>query len=738
MKKTVFLISILLLVLAGCQQKPKATTGIPADQKNTYLDPSLSLEERIADLLSQLTPEEKMAQLRYDAPGIPRLNIPPYNWWGEALHGVARWGRATVFPQPIGMAATFDSSLIRQVASAIGDEARIKYREALKTGNISTYASLTFWSPNINIFRDPRWGRGMETWGEDPFLTGTLASAFVKGLQGDDPYYFKAVACAKHYGVHSGPEGLRHVFNARPPEKDFYETYLPAFRMLVEQANVGGVMCAYNRTYDEPCCGSTFLLQDILRKQFGFQGYIVSDCWALNDFHQTHKVTDNAVESAVKALKAGVNVNCGTAFRSLKEAFDRGLINEAEIDSSLAVLLRIRFRLGLFDPPGMNPYDAIPDELLHNENHIALARKAAQESVVLLKNDSVLPLKKEIRRLSVIGPMAADVDALLGNYNGLSDRLQTIVEGITSKVSKSTLLNYRHAFQLNQENANPVNYANFEAKSSDAVIVVMGINSMLEGEEGESIASSFKSDRQDIQLPQNQIDYLEQICTDNPHPVIVILTGGSPLAIKKVYDLADAVIMAWYPGEQGGNAVADVLFGDYNPSGKLPLTFPVSVEQLPPYEDYSMEGRTYKYMTADPLFPFGFGLSYGIFEYQNLTLSSDHLKPGGALSVSVEVVNKGSMDGDEVVQFYLSCKDADFRVPLYDLKGFQRIHLKPGESKKITLNLLPGDLLNIDMQANKVLVPGRYVMYAGGSLPTKRSIDLGAAPWQEAEFTIGK
>lgn len=724
-------------LLAACGNPPAENkVTVPEENKGTYLDPSLSLGTRVSDLLSRLTPEEKMDQLRYDAPGIPRLNIPPYNWWGEALHGVARWGRATVFPQPIAMAASFDTALIRRVSSAIGDEARVKYRAALATGNISTYASLTFWSPNINIFRDPRWGRGMETWGEDPFLTGTLASAFVRGLQGDDPYYYKAVACAKHFGVHSGPEGLRHVFNAQPPEKDFYETYLPAFRMLVEDAGVGGVMCAYNRTYGEPCCGNTFLLQDLLRNQFGFKGYIVSDCWALMDFHQSHKVTANVVESAVKALKSGVNVNCGVAFRSLKTAWDRKLITEADIDSSLAVLLRIRFRLGLFDPPGINPYDQIPDEVLHSEQHIALARDAARESVVLLKNDTVLPLSKDIHRLSVIGPMAADVDALLGNYNGLSDRLQTIVEGIAGKVSKSTLLNYRHAFRLDVDNANPVNYALGESRGADAVIVVMGINSLLEGEEGESIASKFKSDRRDIDLPENQIKALEQITKDNPKPVIVVLTGGSPLAIKRVTELADAVVMAWYPGEQGGNAVADVLFGDYNPSGKLPLTFPVSVDQLPPYEDYSMEGRTYKYMKQPPLFPFGFGLSYTTFAFENLKVQQPALKPGDPLKASVEVVNTGDRAGNEVVQFYLSCRDAGFRVPLYDLKAFTRVSLQPGERTTVTVELSPEALKNIDMQGNQVFVPGKYILYAAGSLPVNRSLELGAEHWQEATFTI--
>ncbi|NOY38246.1 MAG: glycoside hydrolase family 3 protein [Chlorobi bacterium] len=737
MKKQLFLTVILGLILLGCNPgTEKAGVAVPEENKGTYLDHTLPPGERIADLLDRLTPEEKIAQLRYDAPAIPRLNIPAYMWWGEALHGVARWGRATVFPQPVGMAATFDSALIGEVASAIGDEARVKYREALRTGNIARYASLTFWSPNINIFRDPRWGRGMETWGEDPFLTGTLGSAFVRGLQGNDPYYYKAVACAKHYGVHSGPEGLRHVFNARPPEKDFYETYLPAFEKLVKEAKVGGVMCAYNRTYDEPCCGSSFLLQDILRHQFGFKGYIVSDCWAINDFHLNHKVTANAVESAVKALKSGVNVNCGTAFRSLKEAFRQGLISEAEIDSSLAVLLRIRFRLGLFDPPGVNPYDAIPGDVLHSDEHIALARKTAQKSIVLLKNDGVLPLRKDIHSLYILGPMAADVDALLGNYNGLSDRLETVVEGITAKVSPSTRLEYRHAFQLDRENANPVDWASAGAKSFDATVVVMGINSMLEGEEGESIASAFKSDRKDIRLPQNQVEYLEKVCRDNPKPVIVVLTGGSPMAVKEVTELADAVIMAWYPGEQGGNAVADVIFGDVNPSGKLPVTFPESVDQLPPYDDYSMEGRTYKYMTAEPLFPFGFGLSYTTFTYENLSLSASVLKSGESLTATVDVVNTGDVAGDEVVQFYLSCKDADFRVPLFDLKGFRRVHLKPGERKSVSVTWNPHDLMNIDMQGNKVLVKGKYMVYAGGALPTERSLALGASPFQQAEFTV--
>ncbi|MFH1161605.1 MAG: glycoside hydrolase family 3 N-terminal domain-containing protein, partial [bacterium] len=562
-----------------------------------WKDPSSPLDERVQDLLSRMTLEEKCSQMLYNSLAIERLGIPAYNWWSEALHGVARMGRATVFPQPIGLAATFDTALIYRVASAISDEARVKFNAALKIGNITQYGGLTFWSPNINIFRDPRWGRGMETWGEDPYLTGKLGVWFVKGMQGTQARYLKTAACAKHYVVHSGPEKLRHEFNAKPPVKDFRETYLPAFKRLVQEGQVESVMCAYNRTYDEPCCGSKYLLQDILRDEWGFQGHIVSDCWAITDFNQFHKVTASVEKSAAKAILAGVDLNCGIAYASLMPAIEQGLITEADIDRNLAYLLRTRFKLGLFDPPGLNPWEHIPDSVINCTRHKQIAREAAVKSIVLLKNNGVLPLKKDLHRIIVTGPLAADVNVLLGNYNGVPSEAVTVLEGITGKVDPGSRISYHSGFLLTGEDPDDPRWVLFSVNNADATVVVLGINPLWEGEEGEAIATKMGADKADIRIPDNQVNYLKELAKDHSKPIVAVITGGSPLDLSEVYQLADAVLFAWYPGEQGGNAVAEILFGEVSPAGRLPVTFPKSVDQLPPFDDYSMVGRTYKYMT---------------------------------------------------------------------------------------------------------------------------------------------
>ncbi len=721
--KTTAVIITIFAVFSCKQSTEKANDKVlPDSLAGTFWDYTLPVDERVDDLIARLTLEEKCAQMRYDAPAIPRLNIPAYNWWNEALHGVARCGRATVFPQPIGMAASFDKALIERIGTAISDEARAKYNAAKAIDNYAQYCGLTFWSPNVNLFRDPRWGRGMETWGEDPYLTGVMGSAFVKGMQGDHEKYLKTAACAKHYVVHSGPEGLRHTFNAIPPKKDFYESYLPPFEMLVKDAKVEAVMCAYNRTYDKPCCGSPFLLKEILRDKWGFDGHILSDCWAINDFHENHKVTDTPEESVAQAIKSGVNLNCGSAFQHLESAVNKGLVSEEEVDKNLAVLLRTRFKLGLFDPETMNPYNAIKGDVVNCEAHKALAKEAAAKSVVLLKNNDVLPLKKDLKELFVIGPNAANIDALLGNYHGLSDDMTSILEGITAEVDLGTRLEYRHGFLLDRENINKIGWAISEAKSADVTIVVMGINTLLEGEEGEAIASPFKSDREDIQLPGKQMEYLRQLRDNEGKPLIVILTGGSPIAIPEIQEIADAVLFAWYPGEQGGDAIGDILFGDVSPSGKLPISFPKSVKQLPPYEDYSMQGRTYKYMDEEPLYPFGFGLSYTTFEYSQMKADQD----GEKIILSAKIKNTGEVESEEVVQLYSTTKEAGFDVPMYDLKGFKRVMLKPGESKTVTFELTKSKMENIDNKGNSVFVKGEYTFYLGGSLPSQRSIDLGA------------
>ncbi len=565
-----------------------------------------------------MTLEEKISQMTHDAAPIERLGVPEYNWWNEALHGVARNGRATVFPQPIGLAATFDRELIHRIYTATSDEGRAKFQIAQEMENYAQYAGLTFWTPNVNIFRDPRWGRGMETYGEDPYLTSQLGMEVVKGLQGDDPRYLKSGACAKHFAVHSGPESLRHEFDAIVNRKDLYETYLPAFKALVTETNVESVMGAYNRVNGEPACASELLLNDILIKEWGFEGHILSDCWAIVDFHAGHKVTADVAESAAMALNHGVSLNCGNSYPALREALDRGLITEATIDDRLANLFITRFELGLFDPPSYNPYNDIPEKVINSDEHSEIAYEAAVKSLVLLKNNGALPLKNDIRTLYVVGPQANNSEVLLGNYYGMSKNLVNVLEGITSRVSSGTTINYKQGVLDYRNNVNPMDWTTGEAKAADACIAVMGISSLLEGEEGESIASPDKGDRLDLNMPANQVAFLKTIKENNNNPLIVVITGGSPMTIPEVEELADAILWIWYPGQEGGNAVADVIFGNKVPSGKLPLTFPESVDQLPAYEDYSMVERTYRYMSAKPLYPFGYGLSYTDFRFNDL------------------------------------------------------------------------------------------------------------------------
>ena len=727
---------ITILACACARMSVQDEVIIEKRLKAPYLDHTKPLEERISDLISRMTLEEKVSQLIDQSPAIPRLDIPYYSWWGECLHGVARFGRATVFPQPIGLAATFDEDLICRVASAIADEARAKFKAAQEMDNSGRYIGLTFWTPNINLFRDPRWGRGQETYGEDPYLTSRLGVSFVKGLQGDHPKYLKAAACAKHYVVHSGPEGLRHSFNALPSKKDFYETYLPAFEALVKEAKVEAVMCAYNRTYSEPCCGSTFLLQDILRKEWNFEGHIVSDCWALHDFHEYHKVTSTPAESVAKAIKSGVNLNCGDEFHHLIDAVAQGLVTEQDIDGALFRLLRTRFKLGFFDPEEENPYNSISSDVVRCQEHQKLAREAAAKSVVLLKNNGqVLPLRKNIGSLFILGPCATNSDVLLGNYHGLSDNLVTILEGITSKVNIGTKVEFRQGFLLDRNNINPMDWVASGAKAADAMVVVMGITTLLEGEEGEAIASPFKGDRMDIGLPDNQVAYLQKLREGNDKPIIVVLTGGSPIAIPDVHKLADAVLFVWYPGEQGGNAVADILFGDQNPSGKLPITFPESIDQLPPYQDYSMKGRTYRFMEEEPLYPFGYGLSYTRFLYSDLKMKRS-IQRGQDLEVKVKVTNAGEVFGEEVVQLYLTDLDASVETPIHALKGFKRITLKPGESKMFSFTITPDMMSLVTEDGKKLLEPGTFRISIGGSSPGRRSEMLGAAKPVEGIFSV--
>ncbi|AUP80582.1 glycoside hydrolase family 3 C-terminal domain-containing protein [Flavivirga eckloniae] len=733
MKKTIQTLTVALLAISvfnfySCKENNSKTSQTTAKEetklpkpKHPWEDTSLSLNKRVDTLIAEMTLEEKCSQMLDVCPPIERLNIPEYNWWNECLHGVARNGRATVFPQAIALGATFDEELIHRVGNAISDEARAKYNEALKINNRSRYAGLTFWSPNVNIFRDARWGRGQETYGEDPYLTSRIGVSFVKGLQGDNPDYIKAAACAKHYAVHSGPEEFRHEFDAVVNKKDLFETYLPAFKALVQEANVEGVMGAYNRTLGEPCCGSPYLLQDILREDWGFDGYIVSDCGAIKDFHAFHKVTQTPEESAALALHSGTNINCGNVYKVLQNALNQKLITEDLLNKRLKENLLTRFKLGMFDPIGLNPYDKITAEVIDSEDHRKIAREAAQKSIVLLKNENnLLPLKKDTRTMYVVGPNASNEEVLLGNYYGLTSNTQTILDGIVSKVSPGTSINYKSGVLPFRKNVNPIDWSTGEAGQSDVCIAVMGISALLEGEEGEALASSEKGDRTNIKLPQNQIDYIKKIKSQTEKPLVLVLTGGSPIAIPELHDIVEAILFVWYPGEEGGNAVADVLFGDVAPSGKLPITFPKSVDQLPPYEDYNMKGRTYKYMTEEPLYPFGFGLSYTSFEYKDLKIDDNY-------KATVKVTNTGKIDSEEVVQLYISSPLAGSKDPIYDLKSFKRIFIKAGETQSVTFNLSKETFNQFDDEGKEVTRKGDYTIYVNGSLPSKRSEALGAS-----------
>ena len=702
-----------------------------------FVDPLRSMADRVQDLISRMTLDEKISQMMSGAAAIPRLGIPSYNYWNEALHGVARAGRATVFPQAIGMAATWNPDLIRRVASAIGDEARAKHHEALRrNGAANILRGLTFWSPNINIFRDPRWGRGQETWGEDPFLTGEMGSAFVRGLQGDDPTYMKVAACAKHYAVHSGREKDRHTFDAQVSLRDLYATYLPAFRKLVMDAKVEAVMGAYNRVNGEPCCASQLLLAKALREQWGFEGHVVSDCGAINDIHAGHQVTRDAAESAALAVKAGCDLECGNVYASLGEAVQRGLITEADIDRALARSLTTRFKLGLFDPLDRVPYASIPMSVVNSLEHRQLAYEAAAESVVLLKNKgNILPITDRARYVIVTGPTAANVEVLLGNYFGVSDTLTTIIEGIYSRVPEGMGVDYRPAAQLDAPNRNDKDWTFDVVPSADVTIACVGLSPFHEGEEGDAILSTENGDRAEITLPETQVAFVKRLVQSGAK-VVLVVTGGSPIALGGLEDLVEAVVFVWYPGQEGGYAVADVLFGRRSPSGKLPLTFPRSLDQLPPFEDYSMAGRTYRYMTAEPLYPFGFGLSYARFSYSNLALAQDTIRAGESLPIRFTLTNTGPVEAEEVAQLYLSDLQATVPVPQHSLIGFRRVSLKPGESGEIEFTLTPDMMMLVDDAGEMKLEPGEFKLTVGGCSPGARGIALGAPAPVNAAFWV--
>jgi len=688
-----------------------------------YLDPSLPIEQRVRDLVGRMTLEEKVSQMVNAAPAIERLGVPEYDWWNECLHGVGRAGVATVFPQAIGLAATWNVELMHRVAVAISDEARAKHHESLRQGVRDRYTGLTYWSPNINIFRDPRWGRGHETYGEDPCLTARMGVAFVKGLQGDNPRYLKLTATPKHFAVHSGPESLRHHFDARVDERDLRETYLPAFQACVQEAKAYSIMGAYNRTNGEPCCASKTLLVDILRSEWGFDGYVVSDCGAIDDIWAHHRVVKTKEEAAALAVRNGCELNCGDTYQALVHAVQQGHITEEEITQAVSRLFTARFRLGMFDPPGMVPYAQIPHQVNDCQAHRDLALKAARESIVLLKNDGgLLPLRKNLKAVAVIGPNADDHDVLLGNYNGTPSRDVTALEGVRSRVSPDTDVLHARGCGLAGEDTSGFTEAVAIAAKADVAVMVMGLHPRIEGEEGDAPDSAAGGDRTRIELLGVQEELIKAVHATGT-PVVLVLMNGSAVAVNWADHNVPAILSAWYPGEEGGAAIADVIFGDYSPAGRLPVTFYRSLDQIPPFDDYRMEGRTYRYLRSEPLYPFGYGLSYTEFSYGGLRLSARELRPGDELVVSAEVENVGPRAGDEVVQLYVSDTAATVPVPIRQLQGFQRVHLSPGERRTVRFSLRPSQMSLIDDSGRRVIEPGQFTVSLGGGQPGARGVD---------------
>ncbi|WP_299609913.1 glycoside hydrolase family 3 protein [uncultured Aquimarina sp.] len=863
--KKLYKINKLLIVCILLQLSISCNTKKEDEKEYKYKDPKLSTSERVNDLISHMTLSEKVSQMRYDAPAIERLGVPAYNWWNECLHGVARAGKATVFPQAIGMGATWDAPLLFDVGTVISDEARAKHHRFIKEDRRGIYQGLTFWTPNINIFRDPRWGRGQETYGEDPYLTSRMGVNFIKGLQGDDPNYLKVVATAKHFAVHSGPEKSRHEDNYHTSDRDLKETYLPAFEAAIKEANVQSVMCAYNRYRDEACCGSNLLLNDILRKEWGFDGYVVSDCWAINDFWEPnkHELVETPAEASALAVNRGTDLNCGDVFDpNLNDAVLQGLVDEDKVDRALARLMEARFKLGMFDPEEIVPWSKISYDVVCSQKHYQLSEKTARESMVLLKNDNnTLPLKKDIKSIAVIGPNANAKQVLLGNYHGtplnnitplkaIQDKLPNaqinyasgshiakgwpLLQPIPSSVLKNgdtnglkgeyfdnkewkgtpkvtrndSIVNFIWVSTKPFENATSdnfsvrwtgkivpeesgnyrvglrassagklyvndslkvdfkddhepkmkyldmnmvagesydikIDYYNYHtdpqaqlvwakldqdllapaiaaAKKSEVVVLCLGLSPDIEGEEMPVVLEGFdKGDRSEISLPKSQINLMKEIHALGK-PTVLVLMNGSALAINWADENIPAILEAWYPGEFGGKAIADVLFGDYNPAGRLPVTFYKSVEDLPDFKSYDMTNRTYKYFKGEPLYPFGHGLSYTNFTYANVGIP-ETIKANEDINVTVQVTNAGEMMGDEVVQLYISHNDKEYKGASHSLIGFQRINLKAGETKKVSFTVTPKQYAWITTDGQEQIKSGDIQLHIGGKQPS----DLG-------------
>ncbi len=683
-------------------------------------------KKRAEALVSQMTVEEKASQLKFDSPAIERLNIPEYNWWNEALHGVARAGTATMFPQAIGMAASFDEDLLFAVGDCIGTEGRAKYNMQSTRGDRDIYKGLTFWSPNVNIFRDPRWGRGHETYGEDPYLTSRMGVQFVKGVQGDGEY-LKAAACAKHFAVHSGPEPQRHTFNAIASRKDMEETYLPAFEACVKEAKVEAVMGAYNRTNDEPCCASEVLMNEYLRGKWGFEGHYVSDCWAIKDFHENHKVTSRPEESVKLALETGCDVNCGCTYQRILDAHAEGILDEKYIDRACVRLFTTRFMLGLFDKTEL---DEIPYTVVESKDHINLAHKATRESLVLLKNNGILPLNKDnIKNIAVIGPNANSRDALVGNYHGTSSRYITALEGIQDYVGDDIRVYYsegchkwRESIEFLSKHDKPDELAEAQAicELSDVVILVLGLDEWLEGEEGDA----GPGDKTSLLLPAPQRMLMDAVLATGK-PVVLLNMTGSAMDLRVADEKADAVVQCWYPGARGGKDIAELLFGEYAPSGKLPLTFYESTEDLPDFCDYSMKNRTYRYFEGTPLYPFGFGLTYGDCFAQSIAVEKNTDADGNfdGVTVKVNVKNNGNATAD-VLQIYIKDETSSFAVRNCSLCGFKRVELAENEEKEVEIVLNKRAFTSVDDDGNRAVYGERFTVFAAFSQPDARSEEL--------------
>ena len=692
-----------------------------------------AFRQRAEQLVAQMTLEEKVSQTLHYAAAIDRLGVKGYNWWNEALHGVARAGQATVFPQAIGLAATFDEDLMEKVADAISTEGRAKFNSQQKYHDTGIYKGLTYWSPNVNIFRDPRWGRGHETFGEDPYLTSRMGVRFIQGIQGHDENYLKAAACAKHFAVHSGPENLRHSFDAVVSKQDMYETYLAAFQACVQEGHVEAIMGAYNRLNGKPCCGHPELLQDILRKKWGFQGHVLSDCGAIQDFHKHHCVTKTAPESAAMAMNNGCDLNCGSMFEYLRMAIQKGLLDEKRLDEAVVNLYTTRMKLGTFDEPGENPFDQIPYSVVQSKPMQELAVEAAQKSVVLLKNENnLLPLNKNrLKTIAVIGPNANNRNALVGNYNGTAARYVTVLEGIQDYLGEDVQVVtsegchlYRDRLEGCAEPDDRASEVQELCQMSDVIIACMGLDANLEGEEGDANNDYASGDKPNLNLPGLQQKTLELICSSGK-PVILVLLSGSALAVSWADEHVPAIVQAWYPGALGGKAVAQILFGEASPQGKLPVTFYKTTEELPDFLDYSMEGRTYRYMKQDALYPFGFGLSYTRFELGGVTVNTAELSEQG-VDIHAVMKNVGTMAGGETVQVYVQAlPEKDLKhIPNYQLKGLKKLQLQPGEEKELNIHLPLKAFGLYDEDGRCVVNPGLFRIYVGTCGPDRRSLEL--------------